>query len=283
MKLYYVPRTRAGRPRWLLEELEVPYELVRLDVVAKANRTPEYLAIHPHGAVPALVDGAAFESGQDFEAWMTDTLGVTERPDALMENNRDALDDLMREAPTSMAAVQLAYAEAVKRLATTPAEGSDTAQHPDPADKPLEAAGEVDTTPLVDVPLTPGKKPHWPNYADECGRAIRTLATQAEITAWQNRNFPTYQGKAIEAKIEAHLRERRQRLNEDATRPERDAQQADGFIAEIKACATVNDLQTYAAGIAFKTVRARWKDERPDLWKEITAAGDARLAELGGT
>lgn len=58
MKLYYVPRTRAGRPRWLLEELEVPYELVRLDVGAKENRTPEYLAIHPHGAVPSLVDGA---------------------------------------------------------------------------------------------------------------------------------------------------------------------------------------------------------------------------------
>ena len=31
MKLYYVPPTRAGRPRWLLEELEVPYELVRID------------------------------------------------------------------------------------------------------------------------------------------------------------------------------------------------------------------------------------------------------------
>ena len=31
MRLYYVPRTRATRPRWMLEELGVPYELVRLD------------------------------------------------------------------------------------------------------------------------------------------------------------------------------------------------------------------------------------------------------------
>jgi glutathione S-transferase len=57
MKLYYAPQTRAGRVRWLLEELEVPYTLERLDLKARTNRTPEYLAIHPHGAVPTLVDG----------------------------------------------------------------------------------------------------------------------------------------------------------------------------------------------------------------------------------
>ena len=64
LKLYYVPFTRATRPRWLLEELGVPYELVRLDVRGGQNRTPEYRAIHPHGAVPALVDGTVtmFES-----------------------------------------------------------------------------------------------------------------------------------------------------------------------------------------------------------------------------
>jgi len=65
MKLYYVPATRSTRPRWLLEELEVPYELVRLDSTAKENKQPEYLAINPTGHVPALVDddgSAIFES-----------------------------------------------------------------------------------------------------------------------------------------------------------------------------------------------------------------------------
>jgi glutathione S-transferase len=57
MKLYYAPRTRAIRPRWLLEELSVPYELVRLDLSKREHKTAEYLKIHPHGAVPALVDG----------------------------------------------------------------------------------------------------------------------------------------------------------------------------------------------------------------------------------
>ena len=57
MKLYYSPQTRAARPRWMLEEIGAPYELARLDLSKGEHKTPEYLRIHPHGAVPALVDG----------------------------------------------------------------------------------------------------------------------------------------------------------------------------------------------------------------------------------
>ena len=39
MKLYYVPNTRSNRPRWMLEELEVPYDLVRLDPKKGENKT----------------------------------------------------------------------------------------------------------------------------------------------------------------------------------------------------------------------------------------------------
>ncbi|MBN8228386.1 glutathione S-transferase family protein [Corallococcus macrosporus] len=57
MKLYFAPRTRAVRPRWLLEELGVPYELVRLDLARQENTAPAYLAVNPLGELPALVDG----------------------------------------------------------------------------------------------------------------------------------------------------------------------------------------------------------------------------------
>ncbi len=57
MKLYYVPRTRASRPRWVLEELGIPHELVRLDPAKGETRTPEHLARHPLGHVPVLEDG----------------------------------------------------------------------------------------------------------------------------------------------------------------------------------------------------------------------------------
>jgi glutathione S-transferase len=65
MKLYYVPKTRATRPRWVLEELGVPYDLVRLDPAKGATRAPEHLGRHPLGHVPVLEDRGhfIFESG----------------------------------------------------------------------------------------------------------------------------------------------------------------------------------------------------------------------------
>ena len=64
MKLYHSPRSRSVRPRWLLEEIGAPYELVLTDLSKGDQKKPEYVKIHPHGAVPALVDGdlALFES-----------------------------------------------------------------------------------------------------------------------------------------------------------------------------------------------------------------------------
>jgi glutathione S-transferase len=57
IKLYYTPKTRAGRVRWMLEELNLKYELIQIDLRKGEQKTPEYLKIHPQGAVPALSDG----------------------------------------------------------------------------------------------------------------------------------------------------------------------------------------------------------------------------------
>jgi glutathione S-transferase len=57
MKLYHSQFTRSGRARWMLEEVGAPYELERITFAKGEHRTPEYLAVHPHGSVPALVDG----------------------------------------------------------------------------------------------------------------------------------------------------------------------------------------------------------------------------------
>ncbi len=64
IRIYGTPMTRAIRPLWLLEELGVPYELVRTDFAGGATRTTEFLKINPNGHVPALVDGdlVLFES-----------------------------------------------------------------------------------------------------------------------------------------------------------------------------------------------------------------------------
>lgn len=66
LKLFFAPATRATRPRWLLEEMGVPYELVTLNMKEGAHKLPAYKGpVHPHGVVPALeIDGQILiESG----------------------------------------------------------------------------------------------------------------------------------------------------------------------------------------------------------------------------
>ncbi len=77
MKLYHAPMTRSGRVRWLLQELEVPCEIVRVDVFAGQGRTPEHRAIHPHGVVPALeVDGRVLLESGGICLWLADVHGA---------------------------------------------------------------------------------------------------------------------------------------------------------------------------------------------------------------
>jgi glutathione S-transferase len=64
LTFYYTPMSSATRVHWALEELEVPYEKVKVDLGAGDQKKPEYLALNPNGKVPLLVvDGTpVFES-----------------------------------------------------------------------------------------------------------------------------------------------------------------------------------------------------------------------------
>jgi glutathione S-transferase len=55
LKLYYATGTCALATHIALEEARAPYEAVRVDFGAQAQRSPEYLAINPKARVPALV------------------------------------------------------------------------------------------------------------------------------------------------------------------------------------------------------------------------------------
>ncbi|MFO7561796.1 MAG: glutathione S-transferase family protein [Enhygromyxa sp.] len=57
IELYGFPGTRANRVQWLLEELQLPYEYRKVDVTRGEHKQPDHLERHPHGVVPALVDG----------------------------------------------------------------------------------------------------------------------------------------------------------------------------------------------------------------------------------
>ena len=55
--LYYAPGAASFLVHWLLIELDLPHELRLVDTAAKAQKTPEYLALNPNGVVPTLVTG----------------------------------------------------------------------------------------------------------------------------------------------------------------------------------------------------------------------------------
>jgi glutathione S-transferase len=57
MKLYEFPPTRSIRPRWMLQELEVPFESVWVDLPKGEHRSADFLKLNPAGKVPVLVDG----------------------------------------------------------------------------------------------------------------------------------------------------------------------------------------------------------------------------------
>ena len=65
LKLHFAPNSRASRIMWLLEELELPYELNRMDFSPKDLKSDEHRARHPLGRVPVLDDGdiSIYESG----------------------------------------------------------------------------------------------------------------------------------------------------------------------------------------------------------------------------
>lgn len=54
-RLYdYLPSGNGYKVRLVLKQLELPYELVEVDIKAGASRTPEFLAMNPNGRIPLL-------------------------------------------------------------------------------------------------------------------------------------------------------------------------------------------------------------------------------------
>lgn len=57
MKLYGFGPTRSLRVLWALQELDVPFEFVSVNLAAGENKDPDFLRLNPTGKIPVLVDG----------------------------------------------------------------------------------------------------------------------------------------------------------------------------------------------------------------------------------
>ncbi len=92
--LYWSPATASMVVHWMLLELAVPHELVRVDLDGKQQKSAEYLALNPNGVVPTLIiDGVPrFESAalsmllaeRHPEANLAPAIGTPGRADYLM-------------------------------------------------------------------------------------------------------------------------------------------------------------------------------------------------------
>lgn len=72
LKLYYY-MGRPIMPRWLLEEMAEPHELIIFDASKKDQKKPEYLAINPVGKLPALdVDGRVMTESTAIMLYLAD-------------------------------------------------------------------------------------------------------------------------------------------------------------------------------------------------------------------
>lgn len=96
--LFYTPNTRSLRPRWLLEELDVPYTIRPVDLFG-GERNPA----HPLGSVPAMhVDGnTMFESGAMCH-WLADRFPEKGLAPAVDDDLRPAYEQWMFFAPGTL-------------------------------------------------------------------------------------------------------------------------------------------------------------------------------------
>ena len=56
LKIYGIPRSRAIRNIWMANELDIPFELVETGFGPEGTKSAAYLAVNPHGQVPAIDD-----------------------------------------------------------------------------------------------------------------------------------------------------------------------------------------------------------------------------------
>jgi len=58
MKIFGYKNSRSNRVEWMLQELGVDYDFVKVDLTTGQHKQPDHLERHAHGLVPALEDGS---------------------------------------------------------------------------------------------------------------------------------------------------------------------------------------------------------------------------------
>jgi len=114
MKLYYHPLSgHSHRARLFLSLLNVPFQLVEVDLAANAHKSPEFLRLNSFGQVPVLDDDGVLIA--DSASILVYLAKKYRRTDWLPE---DALQAARVQRWLSVAAGEIAYGVAAARLVT---------------------------------------------------------------------------------------------------------------------------------------------------------------------
>jgi glutathione S-transferase len=74
---HYAPMSSAVTTHWVLEELGVPYDRVKVELAAGDTRKPAHLALNPNGKVPVIVhDGVPIFESAAISIYLGETFGV---------------------------------------------------------------------------------------------------------------------------------------------------------------------------------------------------------------
>ena len=114
MKLYHHPLSgHAHRTRLFLALLDIPHELIHVDLAAGAHKTPEFLRLNSFGQIPVLDDdGVIIPDANAILVYLAKKYG---KPDWLPETPREAA---AVQRWLSVAAGEIAYGPAAARLVT---------------------------------------------------------------------------------------------------------------------------------------------------------------------
>jgi glutathione S-transferase len=187
---YYAPQSSAVTVHWALEELGVPYEKVRIDLQARDQDKPSFLALNPNGKVPCVVhDGTPIFESVAIVIHLGETFGVDKKlfPAAGLRR---------AEALKWLVWCNVSVGEALSRYMTSGSPRTPADRHNAKAaeaakadvdkllailDKALEGRTWLvgETFSLVDVHVA-----GWAEYLTMCGFALTGLKA---LTAWVER------------------------------------------------------------------------------------------------
>ncbi|MGB5306573.1 MAG: glutathione S-transferase family protein [Gammaproteobacteria bacterium] len=105
LTLYYLSGSRAERIRWILDELDLDYQVVTIDLFKGEGERPDYLAIHPLGQLPALkINGEVMIESGAIVQWLAESVPGSELAPATDQPARRAFDQWMYFAVASLEA-----------------------------------------------------------------------------------------------------------------------------------------------------------------------------------